>query len=164
MVKVNYTKQKQPSRGVLRKRCSENMQQIYRRTSMPKCEITLRHGCSPVNLLHIFRTPFLKVARMVNLELAFTNWIFYNLIILIKSCKIQYLNLDKALLFPRNQVLCLKNWKLWLAPTNTEFNFFCWNFAHVSYLTMSTKGCSGFLLFYLDLQLLITKNEKKTSL
>ena len=38
---------------------------------MPKCdfnkvalsnfiEITLRHGCSPVNLLYIFRTPFLK--------------------------------------------------------------------------------------------------------
>ena len=23
-------------------------------------EITLRHGCSPVNLLHIFKTPFLK--------------------------------------------------------------------------------------------------------
>ena len=23
-------------------------------------EITLRHGCSPVNLLHIFRTPFVK--------------------------------------------------------------------------------------------------------
>ena len=28
--------QKQPSRGVLRKRCSENMQQIYRRIPMPK--------------------------------------------------------------------------------------------------------------------------------
>ena len=28
--------QKQPSRGVLMQRCSENMQQIYRRTSMPK--------------------------------------------------------------------------------------------------------------------------------
>ena len=28
--------QKQPSRGVLGKRCSENMQQIYRRTPMPK--------------------------------------------------------------------------------------------------------------------------------
>ena len=27
--------QKQPSRGVLKKRCSENMQQIYRRTPMP---------------------------------------------------------------------------------------------------------------------------------
>ena len=30
--------QKQSSRGVLKKRCSENMQQIYRRTSMPKCD------------------------------------------------------------------------------------------------------------------------------
>ena len=28
--------QKQPPRGVPRKRCSENMQQIYRRTLMPK--------------------------------------------------------------------------------------------------------------------------------
>ena len=30
--------QKQPSRGALRKRCSENMQQIYRRTPMRKCD------------------------------------------------------------------------------------------------------------------------------
>ena len=40
------------------------------RTPMPKCdinkvasnfiEIVFRHWCSPVNLLHIFRTPFLK--------------------------------------------------------------------------------------------------------
>ena len=42
--------QKQPPRGVLWKRCSENMQQIYRRTIM--------YVCSPVNLLHIFKTPF----------------------------------------------------------------------------------------------------------
>ena len=35
-VKVNV--QKQPFRGVLRKRCSENMQQIYMRTPMPKCD------------------------------------------------------------------------------------------------------------------------------
>ena len=35
---------------------------------MPKCDfiesifigIRLRHGCSPVNLLHFFRTPFFK--------------------------------------------------------------------------------------------------------
>ena len=42
---------KKSSRGVLKKRCSENKQQIYRRTPMPKCfiEITFRHGCSPVN-------------------------------------------------------------------------------------------------------------------
>ena len=62
--------QKQPSRGVLRKRNSENMQQIYREHPCRSVisiklqsnfnEITLRHGCSLVNLLHIFRVPFLK--------------------------------------------------------------------------------------------------------
>ena len=74
----NNTDQKQPSRRVLRKRCSENMLQIYRRhlcrsaisiklqssfieiTPCNFIEITLRHGCSSVNLLHIFRTHFLK--------------------------------------------------------------------------------------------------------
>ena len=30
--------QKQPPKGVFKERCSENMQQIYRRTSMPKCD------------------------------------------------------------------------------------------------------------------------------
>ena len=29
---------KQPFKGALRKRCFENMQQIYRRTPMPKCD------------------------------------------------------------------------------------------------------------------------------
>ena len=55
--------QKQPSRGVLKKRCSENIEKIYRRTPMPKCNFNkiakqLQHSCSPVNLLHICRTPF----------------------------------------------------------------------------------------------------------
>ena len=48
-VRVIYI-QKQPPRGVLKKRCSENMQKI----------LALWHACSPVNLLHIFRTPFAK--------------------------------------------------------------------------------------------------------
>ena len=30
--------QKQPSRGILEKRCSKIMQQIYRKTPMPKCD------------------------------------------------------------------------------------------------------------------------------
>ena len=30
--------QKQPSRGIPKKRFSENMQQIYKRTYMPKCD------------------------------------------------------------------------------------------------------------------------------
>ena len=36
------------------------MQQIYRRTPSNFIEIALPHGCSPVHLLHIFRTPFLR--------------------------------------------------------------------------------------------------------
>ena len=32
------TLQKHPLRGVLEKRYSENMEQIYRRTPMPKCD------------------------------------------------------------------------------------------------------------------------------
>ena len=45
------TQQKQSPRGVPRKRCSENMQQIYRRTPMPKCDFNkvdeqLYLGCS----------------------------------------------------------------------------------------------------------------------
>ena len=56
---TNLKIRKQPSRGVSRKSCSENMQQIYRRIPMSKYDFyTLWHGCSPVNLLHIFRTPF----------------------------------------------------------------------------------------------------------
>ena len=60
-----YFFQKQPPRSVFRRRCSENMQQIYRTIPIPKwlcnfIEIVLRHGCSPVNLLHIFRRTFLK--------------------------------------------------------------------------------------------------------
>ena len=67
---VLFRVQKQPLRSVLSKTCSKNMQQIYSRTPMPKCdfnnllwnfiEITLRHGFSTVNLLHIFRIPFLR--------------------------------------------------------------------------------------------------------
>ena len=63
--------QKQPSRGILRKRCSENIQQIYRRTPMPKCDFNkvlgLVHWCFGIGALlsvccifseHIFlRTP-----------------------------------------------------------------------------------------------------------
>ena len=49
-----------------------------------------------------------KVVRLVDLKLAFTDWFFYNLIILTKLCKIQHLNLDKALLFPRNRLFVWK--------------------------------------------------------
>ena len=86
--------QKQPSRGVRKKRRSENVQQIYRRTHMPKCdfnellcsfiEITLRHGSSPEDLLHIFRTSFSKNT---------SGWLLLNLLItliLIKLYNFQF--------------------------------------------------------------------------
>ena len=69
-VQIFVSIQKQPSRGVLSKRCYENMQQIYRRTSMPKCDfnkVAKQLYCnhtsarfSPIHLLYIFRTPFTK--------------------------------------------------------------------------------------------------------
>ena len=61
--------------------------------------------------------------------------------------------MDKTLLFLRNQVFCLKNWKLWRAPTTIDFNNLCWNFADVPYLPMSTKECVGFFYFCLELEL-----------
>ena len=67
---------------------------------------------------------YIKTARVVKLKLAFMEWFFYNLLILIKLCKIWYLNLDKELSFLRNQAICLKDWKLWRAPTTTKFNIF----------------------------------------
>ena len=41
--------QRQPCRGVLKKRCSENIQQIYSRTPMPKCDFN-----KVANLLIVF--------------------------------------------------------------------------------------------------------------
>ena len=64
--------QKKHSRGgILRNRCSENMRPIHKKylcrsvilTKLLLCsfiDIALRHGCFPVNFLHIFRTLFKK--------------------------------------------------------------------------------------------------------
>ena len=41
-----------------------------------------------------------------------------------------------------------ENLKLWRSPTTIEFNIFCLNFAHISYLSLSSKGFSGFLIFF----------------
>ena len=67
MIPRSFQFQNQPSRGSLRKRCSENVYQICTCQSVISIkllcnfiEITLRHGCSPVNVLHIFKTSFSK--------------------------------------------------------------------------------------------------------
>ena len=51
----------------------------------------------------------IDVARVVKSKLAFIEWSFHNLVIVIKLCKIRYLNLDKVLLFRRNQLFVWKS-------------------------------------------------------
>ena len=92
------------------------------------------------------------------------DWFCYNLIILIKQFKIPYKNLDKALLFSRNQVFCLKVWKLWGAPTILQFNIFCWNFAHVFYLPISAKGVRYLFIYLLSYSQKIKKTIFSTHL
>ena len=80
------------------------------------------NGISNYQLLNVF---FL-VACVVNyfkIDFSRTDF-FYNFVILIKFCKIRYLILEKHPLFTRNQVICIKIWKLWWAPTTVEFNIF----------------------------------------
>ena len=91
---IDRSIQKQPRRSVLRKRCSKVMQQIYRRAPMPKrsfnevasnfIEIALRHGCSPINLLHISGKPFPKNTSGVLLYILFHfPWLKRNLPLII---------------------------------------------------------------------------------
>ena len=72
-----------------------------------------------------------------NIERTGLRWLvgFYGLI---------FQKFNKPLLFSRNQLSFLKNWKLWRVPITVDFNNFCWNFVHISCLPLSTKGCSGF--------------------
>ena len=74
--------QKQTSRGVLRKRCSGNIQQIYWRTPMPKCDFNkvAKHGCSAVNLLQISRAHFPKNTHIA-LSQFYVDWIRFGILI-----------------------------------------------------------------------------------
>ena len=64
--------QKQPFKGVLRKRCSEIMQQICRRTPMPKRDFN-----EVAKKMHTFRTPLPKnTSGGLFLKLTF-NWDHY---------------------------------------------------------------------------------------
>ena len=76
-LKKTKEQQKQPPIGVPRKKCLENMQLIYRRTSMPKydlqsnfIEIALRYGLSPVNLLW----QFLKRLKNMQSKISLQDW------------------------------------------------------------------------------------------
>ena len=102
---------KQPSIGVLREKCSENMQQIYSRTPMrqnaPKCDlnkvITFRYGCSPVNLPFIFRTPFLRTPLEGWFWLLLDFCLFQAGVAHKKAC-------DLKCLYPLGKSLNINNW------------------------------------------------------
>ena len=55
---------------------------------------TLFDSTLSIDLIYIL----LKVACLVNLKLAFMDWLFYNMIMLIKLRKMLHLNVDKYLL------------------------------------------------------------------
>ena len=64
--------------------CPANIQQIYRRGSIRKCDfkkscVALLHGCSNVNLLGIWRTPFWKNTSG-GLVLCFISFVFVQVI------------------------------------------------------------------------------------
>ena len=92
-----------------------------------------------------------RVVCVVNLKLAFTDWFFYNLIILIKPYKIRYRNLDKALLFPRYQIICVKHWKIWRAPTNIKFNIFLLKFCTSFLLNNVYKREFGIFSYFVEI-------------
>ena len=106
-----------------------------------------------------WKKSWVKVAHVVKLKLAFMEWFFYNLVILIKLYKIWYLNFDKALLFLRNQAICLKNWKLWQAPATRKF-FFLLKFCISFLLSNVYKRVFG-IFFILYRSWVINKNVKR---
>ena len=130
---------KQPSTGILKKRYSKNMPQIYTRTSMPLLcnfiEIALRHGYSLVNLFHIFRTPFpkntcggllltFKVDLMVwNMSILVISWYYfllYYLRIKFSRCHVKNCKPTWELFILSHTILAAFLSNFWISP---HFNF-----------------------------------------
>ena len=83
-----------------KKKYSENIQQIYRWTPIPKCDfkkITKQlHGCSLANLLHIFRAPFHEKTygrQLLKWQLLHFTWLLKVLQCFEISTSTVYLNL-----------------------------------------------------------------------
>ena len=80
------------------------------------------------------------------------DWFCYNLITLIKLCKIPHKNLDKALLSLRDQAFCLKIWKLWWGPTTPQLIFFA-ETLHMFLIYQCLQKSVQDFFFFLDLEL-----------
>ena len=73
--------------------------------------------------------------------------------------QIPYKNLDKALLFSRIQVFCLKNWKPWRAPTTIVFDIFFLKLSTRFLITSVYETVFG-IFFILFRSWVICKNQK----
>ena len=115
---------KQPSKVVPRKKCSENMQQTYRimwwNFLCNFIKITLWHGCSAVDLLHIFSTPFPNNTY---------RWLLLILYHLVKAFMTHTRNSD---LFSNAdwffQIFFLSKFSIWLVAScakNTNLEVYC---------------------------------------
>ena len=140
--------QEQPSKGVLRKRCSEKMQQIYR-TPMPNCDLLKSHFgmCSPVNLLHIFWTPLYEYTYggLLPIFMKVLAWNDFwvstcpsDLLIdpsfTLRSHSWQFVPCDIFhVKFCNWNETHWQNWTCLLSVCNTSFNKFC-NFEHEALL------------------------------
>ena len=76
---------------------------------------------------------------------------FYGLIVLYFGGTNQVMQnpipkLWQAFIISKEPVFLSEKLKTWASAT-IEFNNFCWNFAHVFYLAMSTKNFGGFFYF-----------------
>ena len=59
---------------------------------------------------------------------------------------------QSSIVFEKPRMSLSKKIKLWRAPTTIWLYIFSRNFAHISYLQISTKGCLEVFLFCLDLR------------
>ena len=64
----------------------------------------------------------------------------------------------KGLSFLRNQVFCMKNWKLWRAPTTTEFNIFL-KFCTRFLLNNVYKSVFGIFFFFVLILSWVCRNQ-----
>ena len=86
-------RQKQPFRGALEKRCSDNIQHTYRRISMPKCDFNevAKHRCFSVTFARFLRTSLFKEHPqwlLLYLKRIF-DYLFYRLLVC-QSCLCLY--------------------------------------------------------------------------
>ena len=106
-VRWPFNLQKQLSTSVLRKRCSENMQQIYKKTPIPKCDfnkVVLR--CIAFVMLQKFRKRYVRggsrttaTSKMEHFVIIVNAWKLYVLLDLFKGHFVSFLFFIEPLLF-----------------------------------------------------------------